>query len=149
MGFKSGLEKDFVMSKDTESGEALKEHTEKLYGNMANILGEYIAFVRNKKGISLRDLRTATDISIAVISDLENGKKIPRFEILIKILLALGIPINVIFSNKFSENKRVAKMEEARDGELLINTLLNEGMTRQETAEILKFIDYTKYKRNK
>ena len=49
----------------------------------------------------LSHLEALQGASFAVISDLENGNKIPRFETLLMLMLKLEIPLNFIFDKKF------------------------------------------------
>ena len=62
--------------------------------------GEYFNYTREQKGLSLRELSKKTNISIALISLLENGDKLPRIETIIRLVLALVIPFNEIFGRK-------------------------------------------------
>ena len=51
---------------------------------------------------------------IITTSELENSNKLPRFETLIKIILALGIPIKMAFLNKFKECKYLENQIDTR-----------------------------------
>ena len=132
----------------------LETRTKELYETMCRLLGEYINFVREEKGISLRELYRQTNISIAVLSDIENGQKLPRFETLIKLVLALDIPLHFVFGNKFSgaefksiENDIKVKSKKPRADEILRNTLLNLGYNKDEMKDIINFAEFTKFKR--
>ena len=58
----------------------IAEEADKLYSNLCKQYGEYFNYVREQKGLSLRELSRQTNISIALISLLENGDKLPRIE---------------------------------------------------------------------
>ncbi len=131
----------------------LEQQTTNQYSTMCRQLGEYINFVREEKGISLRDFYKQTSVSIAVMSDLENGVKVPRVETLLKIALALEIPLYFIFGNKFVppefkyDDKNLHK--KPRSEELLRNTLLNLAYNKDEVKDIMNFVEFTKSKRSK
>ena len=51
------------------------EESDKIYENLCKLYGEYFNYTREQKGLSLRELSKKTNISIALISLLENGDK--------------------------------------------------------------------------
>lgn len=129
----------------------LEEETKETYASMCRRIGEYINYVRENKGISLRELYRRTNISIAVLSDIENGQKLPRYETLIKLALALGIPLEFLFGTKFAPSFKYndKSVKKPRADESIRNTFLNAGFSKDETKEIMNFIEFTKSKRNK
>ncbi len=127
----------------------IADEADKIYTNLCKLYGEYFNYVREQKGLSLRELSKQTNISIALISLLENGDKLPRIETLIRLILALGIPFNEILGRKatgleFSFNPEVTTK---RDDELLRNTLLKMGCDKDDVKDILEYIDYKKYRK--
>ena len=125
------------------------EESDKLYENLCKLYGEYFKYTREQKGLSLRELSKKTNISIALISLLENGDKLPRIETLIRLVLALGIPFNEIFGRKATGLEFTSKPQKvtARDDEVLRNTLLKMGCDKDDVKDILEFIDYKKYRK--
>ncbi len=130
----------------------LEKETQETYESMCRRIGEYINYVRENKGISLRELYRRTNISIAVLSDLENGQKLPRYETLIKLCIALEIPLEFIFGAKFVPLFRFndkSGVKTPRSHDIIRNTFLNAGFNKDETKEIMNFVEFIKYKRSK
>ena len=125
------------------------EESDKIYENLCKLYGEYFNYTREQKGLSLRELSKQTNISIALISLLENGDKLPRIETLIRLVLALGIPFNEIFGRKATGLEFTSKPQKVtvRDDEVLRNTLLKMGCDKDDVKDILEFIDYKKYRK--
>ena len=127
----------------------IADESEKIYENLCKLYGEYFNYTREQKGLSLRELSKQTNISIALISLLENGDKLPRIETLIRLVLALGIPFGEIFGRKATGLEFSSKSQNAitRDDEVLRNTLLKMGCDKDDVKDILEFIDYKKYRK--
>lgn len=125
------------------------EESDKIYENLCKLYGEYFNYTREQKGLSLRELSKKTNISIALISLLENGDKLPRIETIIRLVLALGIPFNEIFGRKATGLEFSSKTQKVtvRDDEVLRNTLLKMGCDKDDVKDILEFIDYKKYRK--
>lgn len=125
------------------------EESDKIYENLCKLYGEYFNYTREQKGLSLRELSKKTNISIALISLLENGDKLPRIETIIRLVLALGIPFNEIFGRKATGLEFTSKPQKVtvRDDEVLRNTLLKMGCDKDDVKDILEFIDYKKYRK--
>ena len=126
----------------------IAEEADKLYSNLCKQYGEYFNYVREQKGLSLRELSRQTNISIALISLLENGDKLPRIETLIRLVLALEIPFGEVFGHKsngmdFTYNReKVVK----RDDESLRKALLRLGCNKDDIKDIMEFIEFKIYK---
>ena len=54
-------------------------------------LGQFISKERQRKGITLEELATEMDISKGNLSDIENGKRDPRYTTLRAIAKGLGL----------------------------------------------------------
>ena len=132
--------------------DALERKTKNVYEQMCRMLGTYINKVREEQGISLREMYRRTNISIAVLSDIENGQKLPRIDTLIKLALALDIPLNHIFGSEchtefvFSNDIRPFKQTKE---EMLKSPILHFDLSKDEIKELDNFMDYIKFKRNK
>ena len=74
--------------------------SKEMYKEITKRIGNIFHYYRSKKGLSLRELYRRLSISIAVMSDMETGKKLPRIETLIVLCNYLDIPLEKIFSNK-------------------------------------------------
>lgn len=133
----------------------LEAETKNVYEQMCRMIGTHINREREKKGISLREMYRRTNISIAVMSDIENGLKLPRIETLIKLLIELEIPLSDIFGSMayqdFSMYKgKVIKnyMRELEDN-AQAPFLLSLDFSKDELKEIADFVAYIKFKRNR
>ncbi|MBU6375455.1 MAG: helix-turn-helix transcriptional regulator [Bdellovibrionales bacterium] len=62
-------------------------------------LGKHIAKERQKRGISLETLATEMAISKGNLSDIENGKRDPRFSTLQAIAKGLGLKTRELIKN--------------------------------------------------
>ncbi|GEM_PF-2922710 len=60
-------------------------------------LGKLIRFFRKKKGLSLEALAKKVLKSQSGLTEIENGKRFPRLELLIDICNELGVNIAVVF----------------------------------------------------
>ncbi len=60
-------------------------------------LGMRIRFLRKEKKMSQEDLALEANINKNYLSDLENGRRNPSFEILEKLAVALGISLSELF----------------------------------------------------
>ena len=78
-----------------------KELHEQIVNKLTKALGEYIYSIRKERNITVRELNKMTKVSIGVISDLENHRSMPRIETILRLMMALDIPLNEIFSCKF------------------------------------------------
>ena len=128
--------------------EALERKTKNVYEQMCRMIGAYINKVREEKGISLREMYRRTNISIAVLSDIENGQKLPRIESLIKLALALDIPMSDIFGSKLYPDFVIKPFKQVKE-ELLKNPPIHYDFSKDELKELKDFVEYIKFKRNK
>lgn len=128
----------------------LELKTTEIYESMCRCIGEHINYVREQNNISLRKLYSLTNISIAVLSDIENGIKLPRIETLIKLALALNIPLDYLFGNKFvHDNECSSKFcKKPRQDEIIRTMFLNKGFNKDEVKDIMNFVEFTKAKRD-
>jgi transcriptional regulator with XRE-family HTH domain len=62
-------------------------------------LGKHIAKERQKRGISLETLATDMDISKGNLSDIENGKRDPRFSTLKAIANGMDMDVSELLKN--------------------------------------------------
>lgn len=108
-------------------------------------LGNFFYNARADKNMSVRALNTLSGVSVAVISDLENAKGMPRIETIIRLALALGIKdMNEVFSMTLLDNSNIAINEEA----LLRQYLSKTGFNNSEIRQIQYYINFMKYMQN-
>ena len=107
-----------------------------LYEKTAKVLGGLINQYRTAKGLSYRQLSSKTGISIALLSDTENGHKIPRFETIIRVINTLDIPMNKVFS------ANIIPMKETRSTDTLDKILYSKGLTKADVNFINEYIKF-------
>lgn len=111
------------------------------YKYLTSTIGMKFSEYRKKSGLSLRYIYRTTNISMAVVSDLENGKKLPRVKTLLKLLHIVGMPYAEVFNTGVTPNQEVKKVE-------ITDFLLSHNYSKREIIEITAFMDYTIKKRN-
>ena len=119
-----------------------------------NQIGAFIANKRNEKNITIRELNKITGVSIGVISDLENAKSMPRIETLIKLAEALEISLSSIFENMKPATQKTPNHSKIIPDDMnkydKISTLLaGLSYTKEEIADIISYIKFTDYKKQK
>ena len=70
---------------------------DEIYSELTEALGTLFKQYRKQEKLSMREIYRLDNISIATVSDLESGKKIPSIKTLIKLMLRLKIPMNQVF----------------------------------------------------
>ena len=119
-----------------------------------NQIGAFIANKRNEKNITIRELNKNTGVSIGVISDLENAKSMPRVETLIKLAEALEISLSLIFENmkpatqKTSNNSKIIP-DDMNKYDKISTLLAGLSYTKEEITDIISYIKFTDYKKQK
>ena len=108
------------------------EKVNKLCAAMGNLIKQE----REKKGLSIRKLASISGSSSALISDFENGNRLPLTETLIKFAIILEIPFNKLFG--ISENSQPN----------LENSLFMMGLKRDDVEDVLEFVRFKLYKEN-
>ena len=119
-----------------------------------NQIGAFIANKRNEKNITIRELNKITGVSIGVISDLENAKSMPRIETIIKLAEALEISLSLIFENMKPATQKISNHSKIIPDDInkydKISTLLaGLSYTKEEIADIISYIKFTDYKKQK
>lgn len=59
-------------------------------------LGALLRSYRDSRGLSLRDVAGGAEISPSYLSDIENGRRSPRFTIVRRVAAALGIVVVLV-----------------------------------------------------
>ena len=58
------------------------------------LVGENVAYFRHQRGLTQKQLATATKLSIDWISTIENGRPNPTLDILVDLAKALGVSLS-------------------------------------------------------
>ena len=128
------------ISKDTITNTA-----NELEAKILKRLGNFFYNARADKNMSVRALNTLSGVSVAVISDLENAKGMPRIETIIRLALALGInDMNEVFSMTLLDDNKTAVTDEA----ILRQYLSQTGFNNSEIRQIQYYINFVKYMQN-
>lgn len=125
----------------------LKQESQQAINDIMFNLGGFIKNKRVEKNISIRDLNGLSRVSTAVVSDVENGVSLPRIEILVRLALAMNIPLNELFANFVSQSYQVVPIEKQQ--QTLSSMLQMTGLTRMEANEVLEFIEFKKSRKQK
>lgn len=73
------------------------EVIEKKEENMLDSLGERIRQLRNRREMTLQELSSISQVSVAMLSHIERGRSTPSIKVLDRVRLALGVPFSVFF----------------------------------------------------
>lgn len=127
-----------------------------LYAYLTKVIGREFHEYREKKGLSLRDIYIPEKISMAVISDLENGKKMPRVETLIRLMNIVDMPYSCLFNAKKlpktmqTASTRIALVQGSNYlNDDLAELLLQKGYNHKEIEMIAQFMNFVKFQRSK
>ena len=71
----------------------------------------------------------------------------PRIEILVRLALAMDIPLNELFANFVSQSYEVIPIKEQQ--QTLCMMLKKVGLTRMEADEVLEFVEFKKSRKQK
>lgn len=121
-----------------------------IYEHITRMIGESFKNYRTNSKLSMRDIYKDEKISIATISDLENGKKLPRVETLITLLQKVGMPLDRVFNDKILpiSSFGIVSVRASRDWKHEIrNDLIESKFLPNEIDEIIRYIDYIKANR--
>ena len=137
------------MAKEKSKNIALKTITaDECTRFITKAIGAYVNEVRTQKDISIRKLSKDINVSSTVISDFENGTKIPRMETIIKIVWALDIPLNKVFGRR-ALPMAIFNTKTGNEGMSITQLLAQDGLSMQDTKDVLKYIEFIKYKSKK
>ena len=100
-------------------------------------VGILISEERRKQKMSVRKVKEASSVSLAVINDLEKGRSMPRVETLVRLCKALNISFNT-FLEYLKVNEETTKP--------MALTLTQHGYNKDQIAKI---VDYAEYIRDK
>lgn len=84
--------------------------TDEIYSELTKSLGKAFKGYRLSANLSMRDIYKLDNVSIACISDLEKGIKIPRVYTLIKLMRRVHMPIAEVFTMFDDDYGRLEKI---------------------------------------
>lgn len=68
--------------------------------SLANRIGANVAHYRKAAEITQEKLAKEAKVTIAHVSSIENGRRLPRLTLLVRIASTLGTPIDVLVNRK-------------------------------------------------
>jgi transcriptional regulator with XRE-family HTH domain len=124
-------------------------------GEAPQTLGEFLAYFRGIKKMSLRDVEEATEkeVSNAYLSQLETGKiSQPRPNILHALSRVYGIPYEVLMEKAgyllpASVGSELRSGTSARHGR--VATFAKEDLTREEEEKLLEYLAFLRSRRGR
>jgi len=78
-------------------------------------VGSKVRAMRKEKGLTLAELSEATNLSPAIVSQIERGRANPSFTTLAQLAHGLGIPVGKLFPNHEEARSPVVRKAERRD----------------------------------
>lgn len=132
--------------------------TDNTYFYLARIIGNKFKKKRKQRYMSMRNIYEKENISIAIISDFERGKKIPRMETLVKLCNCIDLDLSEIFNPKLFKYPKEQKNIDTEKGTIrafkiltdetfLKQALILKGLSEDEQDDVLKYIDFLLYKK--
>ena len=131
--------------------ETIKEASTSIENKVLKKIGAFIASKRIEKGLTMRDLKKRSHVSLAVITDLENAKSMPRMEIIIRLAIALDININDVYKAmmiNFKQGLESSYVATCTMKAELASSIAGFGYNKEQVNEIMNYIKYIDYKRN-
>lgn len=124
-----------------------------IYLQITERIGELFKLYRDNLNLSMRDIYRDEKISIATVSDMESGKKLPRIETLINLMQKVKMPLNKVFSNDVLPNNyngvQFGIPQKLNWKQVIKNDLIENKFLPNEIDEILRYIEYIKANRFK
>lgn len=113
------------------------------------LLGQYLWDVRNARGMTLRQVEEACDVSNAYLSQLETGKiKQPSPHILHELAEVYNVPYETLmekagYIKRDEDNKAKGRTRKGRAA-----TFAVEDLTDEEEAELLKYLAFLRTRKS-
>ena len=132
-------------------------HTKDVPKKIGKLLGKRISDARMSCKYSQKDVVKMAKVSMTVLYDIENGRKIPRVETIVKLAIVLNIPITDIFSpiilpEKFCDgNYYPMEPKEDTSNEASYITIIRRLLTEEDLnkADIDNILDYIEYRKER
>lgn len=118
------------------------------YQSLSGKIGAKFKQYRLKSGLSLRDIYRDEQISIALISDLEAGKKLPRMETLVRLCNKVGMPLDEVFSSRIAPSRVDLIAGEQSIEDKIRTILLSDNIPTSLADELVKYFEFLKTKEN-
>ena len=114
--------------------------------------GKAILGKRKELKLSKRAIYRMASVSAETLTEIENGESLPGFKTLLRLVIALNIPLDFVFgeylvpygAENISPQEYFSKVKdiERNSMEDLRMVLMGNGLSETETNEIMNFIEY-------
>ena len=112
-----------------------------IYKKVLSVLASGFKKKREEAGVKMRDLAEKSTVSSATICQLEQRSRIPRFDALIKLAVALNISVAELGDIiKKADSHRITSKENAK--KLIEQGLASYKLNETEIAEVFSFINF-------
>lgn len=136
-----------IMDKPIEE-KSIEEKSKSICNTIIANLGNFIKETRKNKGYSLRDLSKISGVSTTVISDIENLVYLPKFDVIVRLGLALEISIDELFSNMQPDQEIVDIATTNIDPmRVITNSVSYLGLNANEIDELMNYLTFMMYKK--
>ena len=130
----------------------MKTEIERTKELMTANMRSYLRALKEQAGnISYREISRRTGVSIAVLSDIEGNKYLPKMEVLLKLAYGMHSSISTLLKYLWTpedEGKWVKQGESPSKYQSdLLSTLEKEGLSKREIKEVISFINFKKRER--
>ena len=149
-----------------------KAFIDKAVNFMSANMKQYVSLLKRRAGnISSREMSRRTGVSIAVISDIEGNKYLPKMEVLLKLAYGMNSNFFALLNHMWNQqNKKkwsqltntplpqsevdmsdfvFSEKQSTNSTMSLADILEKEGLTKADAKEILDYIEFKKLKRKR
>ena len=106
-------------------------------------IGNFIREQRKLKNLTIAELSKKASVSSTVITDLENGRSLPRVAVLLKVAFCIDIEPVALFQH-FLLDPSVDLHSVKKEKVGLIDIIQREGLPTKEAKEVIEFIKFKK-----
>lgn len=149
-----------------------KAFIDKAVNFMSANMKQYVSLLKRRAGnISSREMSRRTGVSIAVISDIEGNKYLPKMEVLLKLAYGMNSNFFALLNHMWNQQDAqkwsqltntplpqsevdmsdfvFSEKESTNSTMSLVDILEKEGLTKADAKEILDYIEFKKLKRKR
>ena len=106
-------------------------------------IGSFIREQRKLKNLTIAELSKKASVSSTVITDLENGRSLPRVAVLLKVAFSIDIEPVTLFQH-FLLDPSIDLHPIKKEKVELIDIIQREGLPPKEAKEVIEFIKFKK-----
>ncbi len=140
-----------------------KDYINDVIDKISANISEYVTTIKKSADITTREMSRRTNVSIAVISDIQHNHYLPKMEVLLKLAYGMKRDFSKVLealwdtdTAKDWENKigkplasEVTERETTDNKMSLDRMLAREGLNKNDIKEVLEFIAFKKCRKKK